>query len=179
MITNKWKDGNPYFHVLFLARSGSHMLVNALNHHPQLNVTHVDNHHHGKGNVLGHATNVPRPDGIKKAILLTRNQTDRLLSMRTSLKSNGEIGYHTKEPIKVHRTKQGISTKHSETQHKRDVRLRAGAARYADVLEISYEELTGNKDIREIPREWAIKICDFLGIEYHPMPIDFYKPEVI
>ena len=46
---------------------------------------------------------------------------------------------------------------------------------YLEDLRLVYEDLTANREIMELP-EWAgRKICELLGVEYHPLTTDYEK----
>lgn len=156
------------------------MLVNALNTHPDLNVTHVDGGEGGGGSIRGHAlTNLHgHKPNVSKAIVLTRNPRDRLLSYRTDLSHNGMTAYHSLEPVTVHRTG-AITQGKVDRQGERDRRLLQDSMKYERVLRISYEELTGNHDIRCLPEAYGRKICSFIGVEYRELITKYHKPEVI
>jgi hypothetical protein len=42
-------------------------------------------------------------------------------------------------------------------------------------LRISYEAITGNREVRELPRELTAHILEFFGLEYHPLRTDLRK----
>ncbi len=48
--------------------------------------------------------------------------------------------------------------------------------RFPHIL-LDYDEITGGRDIREIPEVIGRSICEFLGVEYHVMTTKFYKPQ--
>ena len=159
------------FFVLFLPRSGSHMLVDALNSHPEIDCTHVDGGAGGKGGMKGHAQ--CNTTNVTKAIVLIRNGRDRALSSYTSLVPEN----HVYQPTTVRRTfcPEAVIRKQEEKTRRwlQDVR------KLDNRLEIHYEDLTGNRDIREIPQGYSHKICDFLGIERRILKTKLYKPRVI
>lgn len=165
------------FHILFLARSGSHMLVDALNHHPKLDVRHQDGGHRGFGPIKGIAlTSMGGEPTVDRVIVLSRNPVDRLLSDCTDLP-----GKHTLVPVEVHRTnaRNWPTQQKIHQQNVRCKRLMFDADKYEKRLFLSYEDLTGNVDIREIPEVYARLICEFLEVEYAPMPTRYYKPTVV
>jgi len=51
-------------------------------------------------------------------------------------------------------------------------------SRHSDRLVLHYELLTNNEDMREIPEKFAREICEFLGVDYHPLKPAFYKPSL-
>ena len=150
------------------------MLVDALNSHPDIDCTHSDQGHHGKGHLKGHAQCVVEGN---KAIVLTRNHVDRMLSFQTTLAEQIKDN-HIKQPIKVKRTRLEKAENRYKNQKIKGELFKERAKKLPNTLFIPYEELTQNKDIREIPHDWALKICNFLEIPYHPLKTRFYKPEV-
>lgn len=171
-----WND-NPDFYLLFLPRSGSHMLVDALNSHPDLDVSHSDQGHGGQGHIKGHAQCVVDPK-IKKAIILTRNSVDRMNSFFTNIAEVAGSN-HTKKPIEIERkTPEKAENRYKNQQIKGEV-FAEKAGKIEKILFLSYEELTGDQDIRQIPEEYGRKICEFLGVPYLPLTTQFHKPKVV
>lgn len=167
----------PDFHILFLPRSGSHMLVNALNSHPELDVTHSDQGHHGKGNLKGHAQCVVNDD-VKKAIILIRNSKDRTNSFFTNLAEKTGSN-HSRVPVEVERRYPDKAANRYKNQEIKNKRFFESVSKIKDALLISYEDLTENKSITEFPEEYSFKICDFLGIERRILVTELVKPTVI
>lgn len=168
---------SPDFHLLFLPRSGSHMLVNALNSHPDLDCSHSDQGHRGKGPVKGHAQCVI-DSSIKKAIVLTRNSKDRVDSMFTDMAQR--IGdNHTKEELTVKRLRpEKAENRYVSKEAKYQIWLK-DAAEVENTLFVAYEDITGNQSITEIPEDIGRQICAFLGVEYQTLTTEYKKPKVI
>ncbi|MBT8448826.1 MAG: hypothetical protein KJO69_04005 [Gammaproteobacteria bacterium] len=171
------KDWNldPDFHVIFLPRSGSHMLVNALNHHPEIDCSHSDQGHSGYGDLKGHAQCTV--EGVKKALILTRNADDRVKSFFTSLaKDTGDN--HSTVPVEVERMDYHKAKGRFKSQRIKGDKFLERVKGIPERLEIPYEEITGDRDIREIPEEWSYRICDFLGVKRMVLKTDLHKPVV-
>lgn len=168
---------SPDFHVLFLPRSGSHMLVDALNSHPAIDCTHSDQGHHGEGNLKGHAQCVVNSK-IKMAIVLTRNSKDRMDSFFTNI---AEVAgdNHTKKPIKVKRQYPEKAENRYRNQEIKNIKFREAASKLPNTLFLDYDDITGNQDIREIPKTYSHAICDFLGVERRILKTIFVKPQVV
>jgi hypothetical protein len=43
------------------------------------------------------------------------------------------------------------------------------------VIRIDYAEITGGRDIREIPSPVSERLCAFLGLPVHPLSVDIIK----
>lgn len=127
------------FYLLFLPRSGSHMLVSALNSHPEISCEHRDEDVEiSEGKIKGRAMKFLQANqNKKKVIYLTRNKADRLKSLK----------------------KMGLSE--SSTEKMQETQRKS----LRDYIEISYEEITGNKNITEIPDKFSHAICEYLGVE--------------
>lgn len=174
-MTPDWNK-NPDFHILFLPRSGSHMLVSALNSHPDIDCTHSDQGHHGRGFIKGHAHTVPE-HASGKVIVLVRNSVDRMKSFYTTMPDQIKDN-HTYEPLTVQR----------KDIHKIDRQIEKAIAKtdkwlerckeLHDVLYVSYEDLTGGKDVRVIEQKWTNLICDHIGVLRLPLTTKLHKPTV-
>lgn len=44
--------------------------------------------------------------------------------------------------------------------------------------EVFYEDLTDNKEITEIPERWGRWLCDWAGVDYHPLEVSVRKARV-
>ena len=172
-----WND-NPDFYLLFLPRSGSHMLVSALNSHPQIDCSHSDQGHSGDGDVKGHAQCCVTGD-IKKAIVLTRNSKDRMDSFFTDLAEKTGDNHVYKPGVKTQRKYAEKCENRYLSQKKKGEYFLTLAEKIPDILVLKYEDLTKDKDIREIPEKYARQICDFLDVSQLPLTTKLYKPEVV
>lgn len=56
-------------------------------------------------------------------------------------------------------------------------RVQAYREQYGELagLDLVYEELTGNQEIRVFPEGAGREVCEFLGVAYHPMTVGFKK----
>lgn len=180
MIKAHERDWNPSpdFHILFLPRSGSHMLVDALNSHPEIDCTHSDQGHHGKGNLKGHAQCVVDKN-IKKAIILTRNSKDRTDSFFTDIANVAGTNHVYKPGVVIHRNRPEKAQNRYKSQSIKNEDFFERAVKVEQHLVVDYYDLTENKDIREIPEKWSHAICDFLGVEKRMLTTRLHKPKVI
>lgn len=180
MVPPVWASPEPEydFHIVFLPRSGSHMLVSALNSHPMLDVSHIDHGHHGKGPIKGHCSTLAQYEKAPKCIFLMRDSYNVCLSRKTTLPTKQDIGAHTLEPVVIEPPRQVITEEMVARQDQRRDELLEKAMRYDKLLIVEYESLTGNKDIRQIPKHWAKVLCDFLEVETCELSTPFYKPEI-
>lgn len=169
---------DPYFYLLFLPRSGSHMLVSALNSHPQIDCSHSDQGHSGNGDVKGHAQCCVN-GGIKKAIVLTRNSKDQMDSFFTDIADVVNDNHVYQPGVKINRRYCAKAENRYLSQKKKGEYFQTLAQKIPETLFLSYEEMTENKDIREIPEKFAKQICDFLDIDQLPLTTKLYKPEVV
>ena len=125
------------------------MLVSALNSHPDISCEHRDEDiqpTHGK--VRGRAMKfLQTGQNREKVIYLTRNKEDRLKSLKA------------------------MGLNENNTEHKVTVQRES----LVDYIELSYEDLTDNQNISQIPEQYANQICDYLGVERHPLITDYVK----
>ena len=169
--------GHLDFYLLFLPRSGSHMLVDALNSHPELDCSHTDGGHVGKGDIKGHArTSVTRH--VKKALVLTRNSKGRMDSLCTDILEQFGSN-HIYSPAQIHRKHPERAQSRYEINAIRGQKFKESCGKLPETLFLSYEELTGDKEIRKIPEKWANRICDFLGVSRKELTTSLCKPTVI
>lgn len=167
------------FYILFLVRSGSHMLASALDSHPEIQCKAEAWRPEPKYPWLGAVekrvsgtTMLPHkiPDNPpNKAIVLTRRWQDRVQSVAKPL--------HHMEPASIE--VRGMSVQELMEQEEdalmRDAGLMEAASRF-DCLFVDYDEMTNNEDCRELPEPIGRRICDFLGVGYAPLRPAFYKP---
>lgn len=115
------------------------MLVSALNSHPEISCEHRDEDVAvSEGRIRGRAMKFLQTNqNKKKVIYLTRNKPDRLKSLKVM----------------------GLSEANTEGKEQ------AQRDSLRDYIEISYEELTSNQNITEIPEKLSYKICDYLEVE--------------
>lgn len=170
------------FYILALPRSGSHMLASALDSHPDIccageiwrSKPLYDWLGSAAGRICG-AIATFGPGGFElpstaKIICLTRNTPDRVKSYKN------RDGLHWMEPT-VLPAKEVVldeATLAAREQYAKDLLL---FAEKSQRIVLDYDEITGGKDIREIPEAIGRQLCDFLGVEYHAMTPRFYKPK--
>lgn len=172
------------FYILTKPRSGSHMLASALDSHPDIQchgeAVYMPRMESAKwlgknpGRVEGWIAqydmfgpkSVPRlnintPD---KIIILTRDHTRRI-------------------PHKVTHAHYVIP---SIEQYEPDCSYAPvdysplfELAKHKPTLVLSYDDMTGNKDIRKLPQEYSDMVCDFLEVERAELTTRFYKPRVV
>ena len=176
-MRDEWNQ-NPDFHVLFLPRSGSHMLVDALNGHPSIDCSHIDLGHAGEGELKGHARCSVKGDE-KKVILLTRNAMDRAESHTTDILA--VLGdNHTKESgVEIHRKHPDRAITRFRGMESKGQKFFDEVIKLDNVLHLRYEDLTENKEMIEIPHKYSKLICDFLDIKQLPLTTSFRKPRVV
>ena len=165
------------FHVLFLPRSGSHMLVDALNSHPEIDCSHSDQGHHGSGDLKGHARCCLFGDE-RKVILLTRNAKDRTESFFTDI-ADVCGSNHTKKPLEVHRRYPGKVENRFKSMEIKNQAFFDKIIDLGQVLHLRYEDLTEGGEMDLIPEKYRDLICDFLDIERLDMNTSFRKPVVV
>jgi hypothetical protein len=187
------------FIILFGVRSGSHMLGDALNSHPQIACKGereadvvVDKEPTDKtvnGRLLQYATYDNKINKGKKGfpstrriILLVRDPKQRALSHMMNHEDNtknrnnhlahfygGEKPQHFKLDPKQHLR---LTRKFRKADKSWINTLKKSKYPY---LIVNYEDLTGGKEIDEIPREKAQKILNFLGLPYRPLKTKLKK----
>lgn len=127
------------------------MLVSALNSHPEISCEHRDEDVEvSNGRIRGRAMKFLQTNqNKKKVIYLTRNDGDRLRSLKVM----------------------GLTEANTEGKKK------AQRESLKDYIEISYEELTGNQNIKEIPEKYSHMICDYLDVEKRILETTYIKPD--
>ena len=174
----QFPDGTFDFVILALGRSGSHMLASALDSHPDIQCAaeiYAPNQRYPwlgikKKKIRGTTVTplqIARVGAVSKAIVLTRNWRDRVKS--TTMNEN-----HALSPCTAKILDEDLSYLEQE-QLEKDALLEQVAKRL-ECIRYSYEGMTENKDIRQIPENMGKEICEFLGVEYQPLIPAFYKP---
>lgn len=128
------------------------MLVSALNSHPNISCQHQDNDVKvSDGKVKGNAVKFLVKNEPGKIIYLKRNINDRV----KSLEKMGRPSFTSKQ----YRHMQRHTIFLKGRKH----------------IELSYEELTGNRNISQIPEKYANQICDYLEVKRHPLITSYDK----
>lgn len=151
VVPNKEGASAPFF-ILFLPRSGSHMLVSALNSHPEINCDHLDRDIEiSEGQVKGDTVKYLPRHNLRKVIYLRRNHEDRIKSLK-------KLG--------IERT-----LDHEKRQEQRHI----NSLKNVYHLTLNYEDLTQNENIKEIPEKYSNLICDFLNVERMILKTNYRK----
>ena len=169
------------FVIFTLPKSGSHMLASALDSHPDINCGGevfrkrplYDWLGSGAG-IKGGIVNLFKSGIITdkhKVIVLTRDALG-VAKSGTSALSTGELhamdANTTKKQMRISSVSKGTQDRCN--------RLLVEARKHKDVFQVSYEEMTCNKNIDVIPTEISYKICDFLGVKRAELRPVFKKP---
>lgn len=167
------------FAILSLPGAGSHMLASALDSHPQISCSGETGLNYSwlgtAGEISGHIIRPHQTEQVPvttKLIVLLRDPKGAMLSRAA------RVGrYHYLEPITI--SNPDVSYAESYLQHYRemDEEIKDIAQQYPHIV-ISYESITGNDDIREIPERQAKCICAFLGVRYQPLKPKTHKPKL-
>lgn len=164
------------FCILTYPRTGSHMLASALDSHPDIQCKGevgmekypelMGAHEARVQGCIVQNFQLKQVDvrAFDKIIVLLRDT-----SVRTEYR-----GVHFLEPTTVNRSIRDASMEKPVVDHYPIL----AAAMLRENLILSYEKITGNCDIREIPDPFMRQICSFLGVDPHPLRPIFYKPAI-
>jgi hypothetical protein len=82
-----------------------------------------------------------------------------------------KVPAHTLKPLNKPRVRidprQLLNGMHA--RRKREVQFRKSLSNRGPVLEIDYHDLTGGEEIEVLPEEVGNRLCEFLGVERHPL----------
>jgi len=107
----------------------------------------------------------------KKYIVLVRSPKDRDLSWQKTTSK------HFTEPLLLE--KELIANPNRKLIHaSENQKILENFIKNNDCLVLYYNDLTNNKDIREIPEKYGRKICEYLGVDYHTLKPITYKPSM-
>lgn len=167
------------FIILTLPRSGSFMLASAMDSHPEIQCTAEAwcSKPHGLGVVdkrLKGTTVFPRYMdqiiGKPKVVVLLRDSKNRF----PRYDYDHFEAPTTRARVDVSKDTMDEFVQEADYEALQLSRIASGF----DSLSVSYEEITGDKDCREIPEKIARRLCDFLCISHRPLVTKFYKPSV-
>ena len=156
---------NYNFLIVGLPRSGTHMLATALDSHPDIQCRCEDGqplYGDVTGRVFTRLTNLPPAE---KYIVITRPWEERMQSWST----NGTEHLHEKRFANYLR---GRTDSLPRCDHKL---IQFAMVNHA--YRVSYSDLTDGADTRQLPSGICGELCDFLGVDYHPMTPRTYKPK--
>lgn len=191
---------DPSFDFLILTtqRSGSHMLASALNSHPSIScegeitsrgVSTDDSviepsAGETRGAILMYNRwHTPGKFPASKIIHLVRNPCNTAQSrvaneQSKKLKGREHRAHYWKKVTREFEIGRKV-LRETENDIKNEIyRMRKEIQRTSH-MEISYEELTGNTSITQVPQESADRISAFLGVPVAPLIVDLVKPDTI
>lgn len=178
------------FIILCTQRTGSHMLASALNAHPDISCC---------GELRPKDIVVPSSGDVTGAILMYSNWRD--FGVRVSA---SKIIHLVRDPDNTAKSRL-VNNKDKEEQKKKHkahflekvdrgfeidvkqvgdlsgsirkkVKRARGWIRDIPHIEVTYEELTENVSVSQLPTEVAKRITDFLGLSYAPLITELVKP---
>ena len=176
------------FLIITQPRSGSHMLATALNGHSQISCTGEIRNPRDfikptEGEILGGILHYS-PEGditAKKYIYMKRDITERSRSVDRlhQIKHNEtDPKFHFLEPKTLDVSSIVYKQSTFDICKERTAQLEEFLLD-KDHITVTYEEITGNKSITEIPEAVGRKITEYLGVKYEPLKPLTVKPTII